>query len=131
MPFSQVHPQPDPSQRYNWIDDEILARLQTLRLPVAKTATDEQLLRRLTLDLTRMQLVPGALVTVRGQSRFGDTVNADSGLLLPVNTYSAHWLARPEFFSAVDRFIRAESRHVDRYVDAVAAHSPYKDEAKP
>jgi porin len=44
---------------------------------------------RLTLDLMRMRLVPGALVTVRGQSRFGDTVNTDSGLLLPVNTYSA------------------------------------------
>lgn len=44
---------------------------------------------RLTLDLMRMDVVPGALVTVRAQSRFGDTVNGASGLLLPVNTYSA------------------------------------------
>lgn len=44
---------------------------------------------RLTLDLMRMGLVPGALVTVRGQSRFGDTVNGNSGVLLPVNMYSA------------------------------------------
>ena len=44
---------------------------------------------RLSLDLMRMGLVPGALVTVRGQSRFGDTVNGNSGLLLPVNMYSA------------------------------------------
>jgi len=44
---------------------------------------------RLTLDLMRMGLVPGALVKVRGQSRFGDTVNGNSGVLLPVNMYSA------------------------------------------
>jgi len=36
-----------------------------------------------------MGLVPGALVKVRGQSRFGDTVNGKSGVLLPVNMYSA------------------------------------------
>ena len=41
----------------------------------------------LTLDLMRMGLLP-ALLSVRGQSRFGETVNADSGLLLPVNTYA-------------------------------------------
>jgi porin len=44
---------------------------------------------RLNLDLMRLGMVPGALVTVRGQSRFGDTVNGTSGLLLPVNMYSA------------------------------------------
>lgn len=44
---------------------------------------------RLTLDLMRMGAVPGALVSVRGQSRFGNTVNGGSGLLLPVNMYSA------------------------------------------
>lgn len=44
---------------------------------------------RLNLDLMRMDIVPGALVTVRAQSRFGDTVNGASGLLLPVNMYSA------------------------------------------
>ena len=45
---------------------------------------------------------------------------------VPVNTWSAHWLARPEFFSAVGRFLHAEGRHIDDYVDAVNAHSPYK-----
>ena len=44
---------------------------------------------RLNLDLMRMGIVPGALVTVRAQSRFGDTVNGASGLLLPVSMYSA------------------------------------------
>jgi len=40
-------------------------------------------------DLARMNLVPGALVSMRAQSRFGETVNSHTGLLLPVNTYSA------------------------------------------
>ncbi len=44
---------------------------------------------RLTLDLQRMGVMPGALVSVRAQSLFGDTVNGTSGLLLPVNMYSA------------------------------------------
>jgi porin len=42
----------------------------------------------LKLDLMRMGVLPGALISARGQSRLGDTVNADTGLLLPVNTYS-------------------------------------------
>ena len=42
----------------------------------------------LQIDLMRMGVLPGALLTVRGQSRFGSTVNGDTGLLLPVNTYS-------------------------------------------
>jgi porin len=42
-----------------------------------------------TVDLMRMKLVPGAMVSLRAQSRFGRTVNTDTGLLLPVNTFSA------------------------------------------
>ena len=42
---------------------------------------------RATLDLMRMGAVPGALVSLRAQSRFGETVNGDSGQILPVNTY--------------------------------------------
>ncbi len=44
---------------------------------------------RLNLDLMKMGVLPGALITVRAQSRFGDSVNGMTGLLLPVNTYSA------------------------------------------
>jgi porin len=40
------------------------------------------------LDLMRMNVLPGALISFRAQSRFGATVNGDTGLLLPVNTYS-------------------------------------------
>jgi porin len=40
------------------------------------------------LDLDRMGVIPGGLVAFRAQSRFGDSVNTNTGLLLPVNTYS-------------------------------------------
>lgn len=45
---------------------------------------------------------------------------------VPVTTWSAHWLARPEFFSAVGRYLKEEQRHVERYMAAVGAHSPYR-----
>jgi len=45
----------------------------------------------------------------------------------PVPTWSAHWLARPEFLAAVTNYVTAEERHIDRYIDAVKQHSPYKD----
>ena len=38
------------------------------------------------LDLDRMGLVPGGLVTFRGESRYGKSVNAQVGTVLPVNT---------------------------------------------
>jgi len=46
---------------------------------------------------------------------------------VPTTTWSAHWLAQPEFFSAVEHFLENESRHIDHYIDAVNSHSPYKD----
>jgi predicted N-acyltransferase len=46
---------------------------------------------------------------------------------VPVTTWSAHWLAHPEFFSAVERYLQAEARQIDYYVDAAKTHSPYKD----
>jgi len=36
-------------------------------------------------DLERMQMLDGALLTLRAESRYGDSVNTKSGLLLPVN----------------------------------------------
>ncbi len=47
------------------------------------------------LDLDRMGILPGALVAFRAQSRFGDSVNGYTGVLLPVNTYSAFPLTDP------------------------------------
>ena len=44
----------------------------------------------------------------------------------PVTTWSAHWLAHPEFAGAIERYLDEEGRHIDRYIDAVDAHTPYK-----
>jgi predicted N-acyltransferase len=45
---------------------------------------------------------------------------------VPAATWSAHWLAHPEFASAIERYLDEEGRHVERYMDAVDAHAPYK-----
>ncbi|MEE8154091.1 MAG: carbohydrate porin [Phycisphaerales bacterium] len=39
----------------------------------------------LTLDLHRMDLIPGAVLSVRAESRYGNSVNGAAGPLLPVN----------------------------------------------
>ena len=44
----------------------------------------------------------------------------------PAATYSAHWLAHPEFFSAIGDYVEEEARHVERYMDSVASRSPYR-----
>ena len=46
----------------------------------------------------------------------------------PVSTWSAHWLARPEFFAAVANYLESEERHIDRYIAAVDEHSPYRNQ---
>jgi predicted N-acyltransferase len=45
---------------------------------------------------------------------------------VPVATWSAHWIAQPEFGDAISRYLREEIRHVDRYIAAVDSHSPYR-----
>ena len=41
---------------------------------------------RMTFDLQRLGVQEGAMIFLRGQSRFGDSVNGASGLFLPVHT---------------------------------------------
>ncbi|MDH3546531.1 MAG: GNAT family N-acetyltransferase [Gammaproteobacteria bacterium] len=45
---------------------------------------------------------------------------------VPVETWSAHWLRQPEFFSAISAYLDREAQHVDRYMEAVDEHSPYR-----
>ena len=45
----------------------------------------------------------------------------------PVETYSAHWLRHPEFFAAIGAYVDEEARHIDRYIEAVDQHSPYRE----
>lgn len=47
---------------------------------------------------------------------------------VPVSTWSAHWLAHPEFFAAISDYLHEEARHIDRYMRGIDAHSPYRDD---
>ena len=38
-----------------------------------------------TFDLMRMGVLPGAIIKLRGESRYGESINTDAGPLLPVN----------------------------------------------
>jgi len=46
--------------------------------------------------------------------------------LLPVTTTSAHWLAHPQFFAAVDNFLTQERVGISQYVDELESRSPFK-----
>ncbi len=46
--------------------------------------------------------------------------------LLPVETLSAHWLARPRFARAIEDYLEREAAGVARYVNELAEHSPFK-----
>jgi predicted N-acyltransferase len=50
---------------------------------------------------------------------------------LPVETWSAHWLGHPEFFSAIGNYVNHEIEHIDRYMQAVDQHSPYRKDREP
>jgi len=45
---------------------------------------------------------------------------------LPVPTYSAHWLVRPEFASAVARYLERESKGIDSYLSELSERQPFK-----
>lgn len=45
----------------------------------------------------------------------------------PVSTWSAHWLAHPQFADAIEQYLDEEGKHVDKYIDAVDSRSPYKE----
>ena len=46
--------------------------------------------------------------------------------LMPVATYSAHWLAHPAFADAVERFLEREAAGIDNYLDHLAERNPFK-----
>jgi predicted N-acyltransferase len=45
---------------------------------------------------------------------------------LPVETVSAHWLRHPQFADAIERFLAREAAGVERYIDELTEHSPFK-----
>jgi predicted N-acyltransferase len=47
--------------------------------------------------------------------------------LLPVQTWSAHWLAHPQFARAVDDFIAREGAGIETYLSELDERRPFKD----
>ena len=45
---------------------------------------------------------------------------------LPTKTWSAHWVAHPEFSRAIRQFVTQEERGMQRYIKSLFAHSPFK-----
>jgi uncharacterized protein len=69
------------------------------------------------------------LAIARGLARFEGGAQGEHKIfrgLLPVETLSAHWLAHPRFARAVQQFLERESAGVERYVDELCDHSPFK-----
>ena len=48
--------------------------------------------------------------------------------LMPVATFSAHWLAHPAFADAVDRFLAREAAGIDNYLEHLAERSPFRQQ---
>lgn len=48
---------------------------------------------------------------------------------LPTETLSAHWLADPQFHDAIARHLEFERSGMRDYIDEMARHSPYREEA--
>ena len=51
--------------------------------------------------------------------------------LLPVTTWSAHWISHPQFANAIDDFLEKERKGVDRYVSVLQSHSPFRQTETP
>jgi len=51
--------------------------------------------------------------------------------LLPVLTYSAHWLSHPGFADAVARHLEREGAGIEAYVDELRERNPFRAGAVP
>lgn len=47
--------------------------------------------------------------------------------LLPVQTWSAHWIDDPVFRPAIADFLQRETPLLDEYIDQLEAHAPYRE----
>ncbi len=45
---------------------------------------------------------------------------------LPVKTFSAHWIADPQFSQAIGQFLAHETGGMQEYIDELAEHSPFR-----
>jgi predicted N-acyltransferase len=45
---------------------------------------------------------------------------------LPTETWSAHWIAQPEFSDAISQFVEREQVGMQHYIESLKDHTPYK-----
>ena len=72
---------------------------------------------------------PLAWCIANGYARFEGGAQGEHKMargLLPVQTWSAHWLAHPQFARAVDDFLAREGAGVEGYLDELNERLPFK-----
>ena len=72
---------------------------------------------------------PLAWCLANGYGRFEGGAQGEHKMargLLPVQTFSAHWLRDPRFASAVADFLAQEGQGIEQYVDELRERSPFK-----
>ena len=47
---------------------------------------------------------------------------------LPTLTWSAHWIAHPQFGEAIGQFLQQERPHIEQYREQLMQHSPYRQD---
>jgi len=65
----------------------------------------------------------------RGIERFEGGAQGEHKLargFAPVRTQSAHWLAEPQFASAIERYLQRESSGIEAYIDELSERQPFK-----
>ena len=77
---------------------------------------------------------PLAWCIANGYGRFEGGAQGEHKMargLLPVQTFSAHWLAHPQFAQAVADFLAREGAGVEHYLDELNDRAPFKAPAGP
>ena len=77
---------------------------------------------------------PLAWCIANGYGRFEGGAQGEHKMargLLPVQTWSAHWLAHPQFARAVADFLEREGAGVENYIDELNERRPFKAEPAP
>ena len=77
---------------------------------------------------------PLAWCIARGMQRFEGGAQGEHKMargLMPVQTWSAHWLAHPQFAAAVADFLEREGAGVEEYLDELNERRPFKSAVSP
>jgi predicted N-acyltransferase len=86
-----------------------------------------EFVRGLHFDTCYLQAI--AFCIERGISTFEGGAQGEHKMargLMPVKTYSAHWVRDRRFSAAIEEFLQRETTAVDEYVDGLGAATPFK-----